>query len=239
MGYFNTYSNIEDCPVMVKDAIDFIVDIFGADCVKSMDESGTVAVVDYPRAEFTFKFSDINGEWFCLEVSEKNNRISESRYFDIALFREDLLTGYEDGFETEFGDIIQFIPNAKPVLTDTDDEEDSSSVDTVLISEQDSNISKEFSIVPCDIEKVRVVALRFGGRVIALRFKTDKGAYDMRIEVAAKYGLSGFKTEKFIALERVNGVLMSSTEKKLKTCVPDVSLCEKDCIKLINAMFRV
>lgn len=237
MKSFGLYYNIEDCPDMVKDAIQFLVGLFGEDCTKSMDLDGIMAVVSYPNAGFEFRFFEIGLSCFSLEVVENNTRILIEKYTDIADYYQDMESGHCDGFETEFGDIIRFTPISAPVFIDTDDEEDSST-DTESEVVQDTKLSSQKSIVPDGIMSVRVVALRFGGRVIAFRFKTDKGAFDMRIEVAAKYGLSDFKTEKFIALERVNGILMSSTEKKLRTCVPDVSLCEEDCIKLIGAIFE-
>lgn len=93
------------------------------------------------------------------------------------------------------------------------------------------------SIVPYGISQIRVVALKYQGEAIAFRFKTDKGAFDMRKSVAVKYGLGGFKTETFIALQSVNGMLMSESERKRHVCVPDVSDCEEDCKRLMDAIF--
>lgn len=93
------------------------------------------------------------------------------------------------------------------------------------------------SIVPEGITQIRIVALKHNGVLIAFRFKTNVGAFDMRREVAAQYGFGDFKTEKFIALQNVNGMLMSESERKRRVCVPDVSDCKEDCQRLANALF--
>lgn len=94
------------------------------------------------------------------------------------------------------------------------------------------------SIVPQEIGQIRVVALKYQNQVIAYRFKTDVGAFDMRRDVAQGYGFGSFKTETFIALESVNGLLMSSSEKRKQVCVPDVSDCQEDCQRLVQALFN-
>lgn len=92
------------------------------------------------------------------------------------------------------------------------------------------------SIVPPGITQIRVVALKYNGSVIAFRFKTDKGAFDMRKTVAAGFGLGEFKTETFITLKSVNGMLMSESEHRKKVCVPDVSDCTEDCAELMRIL---
>ena len=92
-------------------------------------------------------------------------------------------------------------------------------------------------IVPDGISQIRVVALKYEGNVIAFRFKTNVGAFDMRKSVALGYGLGSFKTETFITLRSVNGMLMSDSERKKQVCVPDVSECQEDCDKLMKALF--
>lgn len=94
------------------------------------------------------------------------------------------------------------------------------------------------SIVPEKIGQIRVVALKYQNQVIAYRFKTDVGAFDMRRDVAQWYGFGSFKTETFISLESVNGLLMSSSEKRKQVCVPDVSDCQEDCQRLVSALFN-
>lgn len=95
-----------------------------------------------------------------------------------------------------------------------------------------------YGVVPDDITSVRVVALKYEGAVVAFRFKTDKGTFDISSEVAEKLGLSGSKTAKFINLINVNGLLMSESEKQDAKCVQDVSSNEADCRRLMTAIFR-
>lgn len=98
-------------------------------------------------------------------------------------------------------------------------------------------VTRQTSIVPDNISTIRVVALKYKGKVIAFRFKTDVGTWDMRKSVAAQYGLGEYKTETFMTLENVNGMLMSKTERERRKCVPDVSDCPVDCEKLMRFMF--
>lgn len=95
------------------------------------------------------------------------------------------------------------------------------------------------SVVPDGIGEIRVVALKYKGQVIAFRFKTDKGVWDMRRGVATQFGLGEFKTETFITLESVNGLLMSRTERERRRCVPDISDSPEDCEKLMRLMFDI
>lgn len=94
-------------------------------------------------------------------------------------------------------------------------------------------------VVPDGIQQIRVVALKYNGKVIAFRFKTDKGAFDMSKDVASGYGINALKTDKFIALQNINGLLMSESEKTGKRVIPDVSECEADCRRLMNAIFNL
>lgn len=93
------------------------------------------------------------------------------------------------------------------------------------------------SIVPDGITQIRVIALKYNDAVIAFRFKTNVGVFDMRLAVAVGYGLGGFKTETFIKMNSINGILMSESERKKHVLVPDVSECKEDCQKLVNALF--
>lgn len=126
--------------------------------------------------------------------------------------------------------------SSDPTLNGCEDEE----VETAPSSGKFINelAGKPSSHVDGDITQIRVVPLKFEGKVIAYRFKTNLGAFDMSKSTAAKFNVDSIKSDKFITLERVNGILMSSTEKKIKKLVPDVSDCDEDCIKLINAMFE-
>ena len=155
---------------------------------------------------------------------------------DIDIGTDDVNDGLDD---FDFGDSGQETENATSPLSDQDesqlsDEEESPEDDTRF---GNKSLRVQDSIVPRGIQKLRVVSLRYNGDVIAFRFKTDKGAFDMRKQIAAQYGLGGFKTETFIALQNVNGMLMSSSERKRKVCVPDVSDCPEDCQRLMDALF--
>lgn len=102
----------------------------------------------------------------------------------------------------------------------------------------EEEIEPDYSVVPDGITQIRLVSLKLDGEIVAYRFKTDKGSFDIRRTVMAKYGFGGTITDKFINLEYVNGVLMSSSEKKNNSKVPNVSDNEKDCKKLINLLFK-
>lgn len=93
-------------------------------------------------------------------------------------------------------------------------------------------------VVNGDITSIRAVALKYDGKVVAFRLKTNIGSFDINRDVAARYGISDFKTEKFIRLESVNGVLMSESERVNQKFIPDVSNNEADCLKLITALFN-
>lgn len=97
----------------------------------------------------------------------------------------------------------------------------------------------QVGVVPDGITSIRAVALKYDGKVIAFRFKTDKGSFDMSRDVASKFGINALKTDKFITLQNVNGILMSESEKSGQRVIPDVSECETDCTKLMNAIFNL
>ena len=148
----------------------------------------------------------------------------------IAQYKKDLMDegNYQEGdeFFSQRG-----APSFDGVSSFGDADEDPESTATP------QQLATQQSIVPEDVSSVRVVALKYQGEVIAFRFKTDAGAFDMRKQVAAKYGLGGFKTETYITLESVNGLLMSKSERQKQVCVPDVSDCTEDCLRLMRALF--
>lgn len=117
-------------------------------------------------------------------------------------------------------------------LTDDEDEMDNLEGSKAGI-EMEQN-----SIVPKDITKVRIVALRYNNAIIAYRFKTDKGSYDMTKNTALKYGISGYKIEKVITVSVKNGFYISKKELETRTLVPDISDCEEDCKLLIEVFFN-
>lgn len=94
------------------------------------------------------------------------------------------------------------------------------------------------SIVPDDVSVITLVALIFDGVVAAYRFKTDMGYYDITRKKAIEYGVSGYKVEKAIKLERYNGMLVTQSEINNQRCIPDITGSDEDCEKLFNALFK-
>lgn len=228
---------------LIQSAIDFIVSLNDEDDCQLNDIDDNKVVLYFNSNPFRFVFSEIDAFTFSVKGIYDTHFIFEKVISDMIYFEEFFKNCYNTGFSDYISDYLEdnlsdnivsgdFFERA--IASDTDlDEIDSSTLD----NEMNKLVSIE-SIVPDIISKIRVVALRYNCQIIAFRFKTDVGAFDMRIEVATKYGLGGFKTEKFINLEKVNGILMSSTEKQKRVCVPDVSLCEEDCRRLIDAVFQ-
>lgn len=224
-------------PKKIKDILAVLTSIFGEDSCNLTNLDNVIYKFEYSKNNFIFEISDLENQNFSLVVSKGDCELFSQDYNNIVELKEDMEYKSLYGFADSNSNAV-FFEDVKPdidVFADTDEEISDDNEELT----QTVKLTTPSSIVPDGITKIRVVALRFQNNIIAFRFKTDKGAFDMRIEVASKYGLGGFKTETFINLERINGVLMSSTEKKLRTCVPDVSLCEEDCRKLINAIFDV
>lgn len=94
------------------------------------------------------------------------------------------------------------------------------------------------SVVPDDVSEVSIVALVYNDKIIAYRFKTDKGNFDVTREVALKYGISEYKMEKCVRLENHNGILMSKGEVARGRCIPEISNNEEDCKKLFDILFK-
>ena len=109
-----------------------------------------------------------------------------------------------------------------------------------ILSEEESTVfMPHFTIVPKSVSKARVVSLRLNGEIVAYRFKTDKGSYDMYANVAARYGLvAGHKTATYINVEYKHGYLISERELETHQLVPDISNNPEDCKTLINAFIN-
>lgn len=140
-------------------------------------------------------------------------------------------------FDRRFSDsesFAEFLVSIVNYYKHEDDEEDV--IDTGKFSDLNKNIQNE-SIVPDGITSITLVALKFDGVVVAYRFKTDKGYFDITRAEALKHGVSGFKIEKAIQLERFNGMLVTKSEIKNKRCIPDISGSDEDCKKLFDALF--
>ncbi len=93
------------------------------------------------------------------------------------------------------------------------------------------------SIVPDNVSNVQVVALNLDGVTIGYRFLTDCGKFDMTKKKARMYGISGIKVEKMLRLQRKNGLLLSKGEINDHQVIRDISDCDEDCEKLVNALF--
>lgn len=129
------------------------------------------------------------------------------------------------------------VDNMGTAFSLTDDSDDEDEMDNLTGSKAGIEMEQN-SIVPKDITKVRIVALRYNNAIIAYRFKTDKGSYDMTKNTALKYGISGYKIEKVITVSVKNGFYISKKELETRTLVPDISDCEEDCKLLIEVFFN-
>lgn len=238
MSIFEYNEAYKSASPLIKSAIDFISSIVARDGCYLPDAGDNVTVMAFTYNNFSFIFSELDAFTFSVECRNNGYSIFNKQFSDMELFKSYMTDGIVKGFVDDYDDVHQFSrPNgvaSQNVFSDDDSDE----IDSSTLDNEVSKLVSIESIVPNSISKVRVVALRYNCQVIAFRFKTDVGAFDMRIEVATKYGLGGFKTEKFINLEKVNGILMSNTEKQKRICVPDVSLCEEDCRRLIDAVFQ-
>ena len=93
------------------------------------------------------------------------------------------------------------------------------------------------SLLQDGITKARVVGLTLDNLVIAYRIKTDRGSYDVTVDKAEQFGLSGYKVEKAIPLLRHNGVLVTKSELSNKRLIPNISHSPEDIRKLVDIIF--
>ena len=161
----------------------------------------------------------------------KNLVYSYNLEYDLKQIRDKGIRFGSDSYDFIIGKDL-----SSPVSLNSDDDE-VSEIDSVM-GKFAGQPTKIIPIIKGKINQIRVVPLKFNGVVIAYRFKTDIGAFDMSKMVAERYGLSSIKSDKFISLENINGIYMSSTERKLHQLVPEVSDCEEDCRQLIDAVFQ-
>lgn len=221
---FEDTGNIKDNQCNLKGILESIRLVLGLDDASLTnlgDESSNTFRIMYPNSPIYFEIFELREDVFSLAGYNSNHCIINDYFNDIESFKICL----EFHKEELCSSITSF---------DRDDEEEQEASSNERGSEDSSSLR---SIVNGDITKIRVVALKSDGVVIAYRFKTNLGAFDMRKSTAVNYGLGGYKTDKFIALEHVNGLLMSKNELKARVCVPDISECEEDCKKLVNALF--
>jgi hypothetical protein len=203
----------------------------------NVDEDNNI--VKFNTYGLSFEFLSISEPTSC-EVYYNGNQICNIIANDDGDFNLQLQNIKAYGFYSFEGEILK-VEDLKAedrqntYLNDTDDEEE----DLSNRDWEDENTNGVKSIVPDDITKIRVVALKLDDTVLAYRFKSDRGSYDMRRSVALKYGLGDFKVSKMIRLHRVNGLLMTDGEHANRILIPDVSDCEVDCKKLMKFMFEL
>jgi hypothetical protein len=206
---------------------------------------------EYTIGESTITFKDTDFSIVVVDMDEsvdcdflyQNIDIGSVHGDDFGDFIMKFETVAKTGFVTGLGVVtVDDIRNNKLLTLDQqqtfnfDDDSDEVSDDKDW---EDENYNGVESIVPYDITKIRVVALKLDNTVLAYRFKTDKGSFDMRRSVALKYGLGDFKVTKMIRLQRVNGLLMTDGEHSKRVLIPDVSDCEEDCKRLMQFMFEL
>lgn len=241
-----------------QDIYEVLVQVFGQGNFKVKENSGILCSFTLKNNSMYFRFIKANPVFCRLEVLSDNGSVlyweninTKSHLYErlLAIYKDGIfsdgqfvefnrvLTISNDDFDDDFidPDMIEK-PTESTMFESSDDEEEE--IDTKNSSRFLEELTKpQNSIVP-DIKQIRVVSLKLDGEVVAYRFKTDVGAFDMRRSVALRYGLGGFKIEKFITIELVNGLYMSKSELKSHKLIPDVSDCEADCRKLIEALFQ-
>lgn len=210
-----------------------------ADCVKRSLGVDTISVVSDNSHNWSFSFENRRAffllhdggkragyrQVFFLKLCFNDREMANFTFYldEVEKLGRDLKKAAEEGFRNFDGEIYSW------------------KTDSIVGDEPEPSAAPaaQVGVVPDGITSIRAVALKYDGKVIAFRFKTDKGTFDMSKEVATQYGLSGFKSEKFIALKNVNGILMSETEMQKNVLIPDVSENEADCRKLISTIFRL
>lgn len=101
------------------------------------------------------------------------------------------------------------------------------------------NVSTKKSNLDTDsITDVKIVALKYNGKLVAYRFKTNIGCFDIDKETAQSYGVSEYKVTKAITLNKCNNLLMSNSEISGKRIIPDISSNFELCNKLFNLLFN-
>lgn len=239
-----------------QDIYEVLVQVFGQGNFKPKENSDILCAFTLKNNSMYFRFIKANPVFCRLEVINDENDViyweninTKSHLYErlIAIYKDGIffhgqpvifnkvLDMNEDDFDDDFIDPEMIAKPTQSIESSDDDEEEE-------INQSKSKFSDELakpqtSIVP-DIKQIRVVSLKIDGDVVGYRFKTDVGAFDMRRSVALSYGLGGFKIEKFITIESINGLFMSKSEMKSHKLIPDVSDCEADCRKLIDALFQ-
>lgn len=239
-----------------QDIYEVLVQVFGQGNFKPKENSDILCAFTLKNNSMYFRFIKANPVFCRLEVINDENDViyweninTKSHLYErlIAIYKDGIffhgqpvmfnkvLDMNEDDFDDDFIDPEMIAKPTQSVESSDDDEEEE--IDQSKSKFSDELDKPQTSIVP-DIKQIRVVSLKIDGDVVGYRFKTDVGAFDMRRSVALSYGLGGFKIERFITIESINGLFMSKSEMKSHKLIPDVSDCEADCRKLIDALFQ-
>ena len=228
LGDAEAISRIADC----------IRRVTGEDSLSVMSESANDCRIMFRNRHSCFQMRDTdtggsNRQMFFLQLSFDGRALSNFTLYPDELddFERKLRRSVENGFDVIGGGTYYW-------KTDSFVDDDAETTDKPT-SYDGPTAQSHNGVVPDGITSIRTVALKHEGKVIAFRFKTDKGSFDMSKETAIQYGLGGFKSEKYIALKSVNGILMSESEMKKNVFIPDVSDNESDCRKLISAIFSL
>lgn len=191
-------------------------------------------IIDLGNSDYQFEFNESNVIFKICNLNSDNEvfyfTFSNGKEFSDAWvqsqYLEELFKLYSE--DKEFKSELQ---NSK--FSNEDEEELLPSWRTGVVSELPSK-----SVVPDNVSEVSIVALVYNDKIIAYRFKTDKGNFDVTREVALKYGISEYKMEKCVRLENHNGILMSKGEVSRGRCIPEISNNEEDCKKLFDILFK-
>lgn len=73
-----------------------------------------------------------------------------------------------------------------------------------------------------DFGAIRCIALLHNKTIVAVRFKTEKGAYDIKIDKAKELGLRTAPT-RYIRVDKEGSLLISEKEKQNKALIPDIT----------------
>lgn len=241
-----------------QDIYEVLVQVFGQGNFKTKENSDILCSFSLKNNSMYFRFIKANPIFCRLEVvNETDGVIYWENINTKSHLYERLLSIYKDGvfyhgqpiefnrvldlssddFDDDYIDPDLITKPTEPTMFESSDDEEEEVEQSRTSKFLDELTKPQNSIVP-DIKQIRVVSLKLDGEVVAYRFKTDVGAFDMRRSVALRYGLGGFKIEKFITIECINGLYMSKSEMKSHKLIPDVSDCEADCRKLIDALFQ-
>lgn len=241
-----------------QDIYEVLVQVFGQGNFKPKENSDILCAFTLKNNSMYFRFVKANPVFCRLEVFDDENGVifweninTKSHLYErlIAIYKygiffhgqpvmfNKVLDSSSDDFDDDYIDPEMIAKHAQPTMFESSDDEEEEIDQSKESRFLDELTKPQTSIVP-DIKQIRVVSLKLDGEVVAYRFKTDVGAFDMRRSVALSYGLGGFKIEKFITIESINGLYMSKSEMKSHKLIPDVSDCEADCRKLINALFQ-